>query len=256
MVAGWGLKLPYGLALGAGFYALATVLGLWNKATRILTVTMLLGPYALATLIALFLAPMFKTPVYSAMLVPFACLALGGGLVALPPVVRPWLAAVVLAGMAAVIFPYSGQLLDRTSPYKPIAEELKRRVLPGDVVVVPKVYLYWAVMRYAVAPNWGSALEVLPALSDKWKAMIGKLGPNIGGALKLIPKTNHVVFEGVTYVIGEDALAESQSAKRVWLVERLRYPMPPQLAPGFVSKGVVAEYGDRETTQIQLFERP
>ena len=256
MVAGWGIRSELGRALGAGFYALAVVLGLWHKPTRVLAAVLLLGPYAFASVVALFLAPMFKTPVYSAMLVPFACLALSGGLLALRGPWGQWLAALTLAGMAAAVFPVSQQLLERTSPYKPIAAALMQRAVPGDVVVVPKPYLYWAVMRYAVGPDWGSPLEVLPALSDSWKRMIGRLGPDLAGALKLYPKTDHVVHGGITYVIGEDALRDSAGTRRVWLVQRIRYPMPPRLAEGFVDKGVVAEFGDRETTQLILFERP
>ena len=256
MVAGWAMKSELGLALGAAFYACAVVLGLWHRPTRVLAAVLLLGPYAFASVVALFLAPMFKTPVYSAMLVPFACLALGGGLLALRGPWGQWLAALTLAGMAAAVFPVSQQLLERTSPYKPIAAALMQRAVPGDVVVVPKPYLYWAVMRYAVGPNWGSPLEVLPALNENWKRMIGKLRPDIAVALKLIPKTDHVVHAGITYVIGEDALRDSAGAKRVWVIQRIVYPTPARLAEGFVDKGVVAQFGDRETTQLKLFERP
>ena len=199
---------------------------------------------------------MFKTPVYSAMLVPFACLALAGGLMGMTGKLGPWLAALALAGMAAVAIPVSQHLLQRTSPYMPVVAELKQRALPGNLVVVPKPYLYWAVMRYAVGPNWGSPLEVLPALNENWKRMIGKLRPDIAVALKLIPKTDHVVHAGITYVIGEDALRDSAGAKRVWVIQRIVYPTPARLAEGFVDKGVVAQFGDRETTQLKLFERP
>ena len=157
--------------------------------------------------------------------------------------------------MAAAAIPVSQQLLARASPYIPITAELKRRVVPGDVVVIAKPYLYWAVMRYAVDPNWGSPLEVLPALSDNWKRMISKLGPDLVDALKLNPRTDHVVHAGVTYVIGEDAVRDSATAKRVWIIERIAYPLPVRLAEGYVDKGVVAQFGDREATHLQLFER-
>jgi NADH:ubiquinone oxidoreductase subunit 6 (subunit J) len=255
MVSGWGLNSELGTTLGAALYAMALVLGLWNKRTRTMTGAVLVGPYAFAAIIAYFVAPMFKTPVYSAMLMPFACLVLGGGLMALKGKAGPIIAVIVLTIMVASVFPASARLLDRVSPYKPLAVELARRVLPGDVVVVAKPYLYWAVMRYAVGPNWGSAFEVLPALNENWKKLVDKLGPDLASALKLKPKTDHVVHAGVTYVIGDDATRDSATAHRVWIVERIRYPIPVRLMHGFVDQGVMAEFGDREKTQLRLFVR-
>lgn len=256
MIAGWGNKSDYQVELGAALYLTALALGLWNKKTRLTAAVILIGPYAIAFIVALILAPMYKTPVYSAMLVPFACLVLGGGLMALKNAWGTGLSILLLTGMCALVFPTSKQLVERVSPYKPLVAELKQRVLPGDVVVVPKPYLYWAVMRYAVGPNWGSPLEVLPSLNANWQKVIGKLDPDLAVALKLIPKTDKVVHEGITYVIGEDALRDSAGAKRVWVIQRNSYLTPPRLAEGFVARGVVATFGDTETTRLELFERP
>jgi len=257
MVAGWGIASPFVLYLGFAVFLAAILLGVWHRRTRVLALSLLVGPYAFAALVALFVAPLFKTPVYSAMLVPFACMALGAGLEALARhrIVGAVPALAFVAALALVVFPSSGQLLARVSPYQPLALEIKRRVQPGDVVVVAKPYLYWAVLRYAVGPDWGSPLEILPPLNENWQRMIAKIGPERARMLKLVPKTNRVEHEGVSYVIGEDVLAESEKARRVWLVERVRYPMPIKLAEGFADKGVVFEHGDRETTQLRLYAR-
>ena len=256
MVAGWGMKSHLGIVLGASFYIGAIAIGLWNKKTRILSAILLIGPYALASLIAVFLAPMYKTPVYSSMLVPFACLVLAGGLTALKTSWAPWLMTLLLASMSIFVFPASQRLLETISPYKPVVAELKSHVLAGDVVVVPKPYMYWAVMRYAVGPNWGSPLEILPALNENWKNMLGKLDPDLRTALKLVPKSDHVVHEGITYVIGDDAYRDSVSAKRVWVIQRVSYKTSVRLSDGFLDKGIQAEFGNREITQLQLYERP
>lgn len=258
MIAGWGNTSDYGVAAGAALYIGALALGLWKEKTRSLTAVILIGPYVCSVLVALVLAPMYKTPVYSAMLVPFVCLALGGGLMSINNACGKWFAALLLVAMCTAVFPTSQQLLGRVSPspYKPIVAELKSRISSGDVVVVPKPFLYWAVMRYAVAPNWGSPLEVLPSLNANWQKMIGRLDPDLAVALKLIPKTDKVVHEGVTYVIGDDAVRDSVETGRVWVIQRKSYLTPVRLAEGFVDRGIVATFGEIEATQLHLFERP
>ena len=255
MVVGWGTKFEYLKGLGAIFFMTAIALGLWNKKSRLMSAVILLGPYTFAAIVALFLAPMFKTPVYSAMLMPFVCLALGGGLVAIGRNWAQWLTTFLLVAMTALVFPVSGKLLGLDSPYSQIASNLKGRVEYGDVVVIPKPVIYWATMRYAVGPDWGSPLEVLPALNENWARLIGKLDPKIASNLKLFPKTNHVVKDGITYVIGDDAVSESMGAKRVWVVEQTRYFVPVNLSPGFMDKGVVFNVSKNVPTQVRLLER-
>lgn len=255
MVAGWGMQWEYGKPLGFVLFALAVGLGLWNRPTRWMALCLLVGPYLAATLIGLFFFPMFKTPVYSAMLMPFACLVLVGGLQALKPQVGAWVGAVLLSAMMVAAVPATNQLMARTSPYQPIAAELSKRVQAGDVVVIPKPYLYWAVLRYAVGPNWGSPLEILPPLSANWQRLFARLGPDLTLALKLQPKSNQLVDRGVTYVIGEDAVAATLNANRVWEIRRTRYPTPAMIADGYIASGVVAELGLPEKTQLILHER-
>ena len=255
MTAGWGMQWQWARVFGASLYLAALGLGLWRPATRLMAGVLLIGPYALATLIGLVLTPMFKTPVYSAMLVPFACLALAGGLV---HVAGRWSAVpalALLAAMAAFVFPASAHLNRGISPYRTVAAEIKRIAQPGDVVVIAKPYLYWAVMRYAVAPNWGSPLEVLPPLSGSWLSLTQRLGQPMSMALKLVPRTNQIEYQGVTYVIGEDASLASVRAERVLVVERPRYPMPVRLAAGFADKGLVFQAGTPEVVEIHLHQR-
>ncbi|MBK1682260.1 hypothetical protein [Rhodoferax fermentans] len=255
MVAGWGMNWPPGKPLGAILFVLAVGLGLWHARTRWVSLFLLVGPYAAAAIVGLFFAPMFKTPVYSAMLMPFACLALAGGGQGLRRPLRVWSTVAVLVPMTVAIFPAMAHLTTRISPYQPVAAALVALAQPGDVVVIPKPYLYWAVMRYAVKPEWGSPLRVLPPLSDSWQRLVQKLGPQLTDALKLQPETNQIVDRGITYVIGRDATAATTNAKRVWLVKRVRYPELAQLADGFVDRGVISQVGIPESTQLILFEK-
>jgi hypothetical protein len=255
MVAGWGMNWPLGKPLGAVFFGLAVGLGLWNARTRWISLLLLLAPYLVAVIIGVFFAPMFKTPVYSAMLMPFACLALAGGLWGLGKPFGSLVAISVLIPMVVAIFPAVTLLTARISPYQPIAAELLKRAQPGDVVIIPKPYLYWALMRYAVKPDWGSPLRVLPPLGDNWQRLIQKLGPQLTAVLKLQPETNQIIDRGITYVIGQDAIKATEGAQRVWEIRRVRYPELAHLAKGFVSQGVVVEFGNPERTQLLKFEK-
>ena len=255
MTAGWGMQWAWARVAGTGVFVGALLVGLSHTTTRRMVVIMLIGPYALAVLIGMVLTPMFKTPVYSSVLLPFACLGLAGGLARPGGWWRPAVAVGLLAAMAAFIFPASAHLNRGVSPYRPLVAELKRVAQPGDVVVVPTPYLYWAVMRYAVGPYWGSPLAVLPALNGSWLKLTDRLGPTVSQALKLIPVTNEVDHGGIRYVIGDDAITASRDASRVWLVYRTGDERPVGLAPGLADQGVVFQTGRPEVTQIRLFAR-
>ena len=125
----------------------------------------------------------------------------------------------------------------------------------GDVVVVPKPYVYWAVVRYAIGPRWGGPLDVMPALSGSWQRVADRLGPGLATALQIVPRTQSVERDGIVYVIGDDALSQAQTARRVWVVQRVRYNTPVRLPPALVSRGIVASAGRPELLQVELFER-
>lgn len=251
MVAGWGMTWGWARWMGAAFYAAAVALGLWRRASRPLAAIILVAPYLTAIVVGALLAPLFKTPLYSAMLVPFACLAMGSALVA----TRPLAALPVLAALVAFVGPASALLNSSVSPYRTIAEELQRRVKPGDLVVVPKPIVYWAVVRYAVGPAWGSALDVMPPPSDGWLRVTQRLGQAWSERLHLVPRTTTVLHRDVRYLVGEEALEASRHAQQVWVVLRPRYPATVHLDDSLVRQGLIVEAGTPETTQIVLYQR-
>lgn len=272
MTAGWAMQIPGARWLGAGVFLLATLLGLWSLRARWMAAMLLVLPYAVATVIGWLLAPMFKTPVYSAMLVPFACLCLAAVLAGpgrrqiqgdlLPAadagnrvVWRKVLSVGLVVLLAVAVIPASSHLNRGTSPYLPVVVQLQQRLQPGDVVVVAKPYLYWGVLRYAVAPAWGAPLDVLPPPSGAWGKVVGKLGPEWSRRLHLIPQTQVVHHAGVRYVIGDDVRTLAADAARVWQVERIAYKAPLQLPPDLQDRGVVYEAGDPERTILRLFAR-
>jgi MFS family permease len=255
MVVGWGLDWDAARLLGFAGFVLAIALGLWNRRTRWMTALVLIGPYATAWVVGLVFAPMFKTPVYSAMLVPFACLALVLGLTQFGRAGAAG-AAALLAALALFVFPASDHLNRADHAYEPVARALAAQAQPGDVVVIPKPYLYWATLRYAVGPDWGSALDVMPAPNSGWQRVAKMLGPDVVRWVKFEPQTQQVQHRGVTYVIGADAQQATVAAKRVWWVQRPRYPETPRLASGFDAAPALAlQAGQPETLQLMRYDR-
>ena len=124
MVAGWGMRWPLTREAGTALFVLAILCGLWRRVTRPVAAVLLIGPYAAAMVIGLVLAPMFKTPVYSAMLVPFACLVLGSAIVHFRAHVP---AMLVLAGLAGFVVPAVQLLNDADSGYKSVAEQVRQQ---------------------------------------------------------------------------------------------------------------------------------
>lgn len=274
MTAGWAMQWPQARWVGAALFALAVVLGLWQRRSRWLAALVLVGPYVLAMLIGALLTPMFKTPLYSAMLVPFACLCLAGavlpwqgtaagagagegawGASAAAGWLRPAAATLLLAGLAVVVWPTSAHLNRSISPYQALGARLKAELQPGDVVVVPKPYLYWAVARYAISPDWGAPLDVLPKPAGSWASLIQRLGPERAELLRLLPRTQEVVHGGVRFVIGDDARQASAGAARLWVVERVQYPAQVQMDPALVARGLKYDAGMPERTVLRLYSR-
>lgn len=255
MVAGWGIQPDWALALGFAFFAAALAGALANRATKTVGILLLVAPYTVAAIVSLLFAPMFKTPVYSAMLVPFACLCLAGFIMSLSPVRSVVASGVMLSAMLFAVTPAVQQLTDRVSPYEELSQYLNATVKAGDVVVIPKPYLYWAIMRYSVGPRWGSTLEVLPPPNEKWLRLFSRIGEDRSRALKLYPKTNEILKDGVRYVIGEPTQLPEKDVANVWLVQRNRDAMELSLGAGFLSRGVVFQLGRPESGQIIRYER-
>ncbi len=280
MTAGWAMQWPEARWLGATLFALAVVFGLWHRRSRWLACLVLVAPYAVAMAIGAVLTPMFKTPLYSAMLVPFACLCLAAGLLSVPgvrdgaastphtrdgnitaqtPAALRWLgsgaAVLLLTALAVLVWPASAHLNRSISPYQALGDTLKAELKPGDVVVVAKPYLYWAVLRYAIGPDWGAPLDVLPAPAGSWASLIQRLGPDRAQLLRLVPRTQDVVHGGVHFIIGDDARQASAGAARVWVVERVQYPADVRMDPTLVARGLKFDAGVPERTVLRLYTR-
>jgi hypothetical protein len=256
MLAGWGMKSLLIRGAAAVFYGAVVILGLRDKTDRPLTFWLLLGPLVVGLAITFLVAPMFKVPVYASILLPFMALVLASALARLQGMIRFWLSMSVLVLLAMAVFPTTEMLFkDRTTnPWKLVANEVKARAVPGDVVVIPKAYEYWAVLRYAVGSRWGAPSEVLPAPNERWMNLMNRLGPTLSNFLGLLPKTNRIESAGVAYVIGEEAIAETQGAARVWVVNSRSYTVPVSVAEGY-GKSVLIWQGE-QGVMLHMLERP
>lgn len=241
MLAGWGMKPLLIRGVAAVFYGAVVIFGLRDKSNRPLTIWLLLGPLVAGLAITFLVAPMFKVPVYASILLPFMALVLASVLVRLQGAVRLWLPVSILAVLAMAVFPATEMLFkDRTTnPWELVAREVKTRAVPGDVVVIPKAYEFWAVLRYAVGPRWGAPSEVLPPPNERWVGLMNRLGPTLSNFLGLLPKTNRIESAGITYVIGEEVVAETQSAPHVWVINTRSYAVPVSVAEGYGKSALV-----------------
>lgn len=241
MLAGWGMKSLLIRGVAAAFYGAVVMLGLRDRADRPLTLWLLLGPLVAGLAVTFLVAPMFKVPVYASVLLPFAALVLASALTRLQGAVCHWLPILIVVVLAMAVFPTTEILFkDRTTnPWELVANEVKARAMPGDVVVVPKAYEYWAVMRYAVGPQWGAPSEVLPVPNERWESLMQRLGPALTNFLGLLPKTNKIESAGITYVIGEEAVAETRGASRAWVIHTRSYAVPVKIADGYGKSALV-----------------
>jgi hypothetical protein len=246
MLAGWGMKSLLIRGVAAAFYGAVVILGLRDKSNRPLTIWLLLGPLVAGLTITFLVAPMFKVPVYASILMPFMALVLASALVQLHGVVRYWLSVSLLVVLTLAVFPTTEMLFkDRTTnPWELVAQEVKARTVPGDVVIIPKAYEYWAVLRYAVGLKWGAPSEVLPAPNERWIKLVNRLGPALSDFLGLLPKTNQIESAGVTYVIGEEAVVETRGASHVWVINSRSYTVPVSVADGY-GKSVLVWQGEQ-----------
>lgn len=224
LIAGWKMGGDQ-LALGAAgmlFFSMLA-LSLRHRTTRVMVPVIVLGALGVSMTVALVGKPIFKPPVFTANLVPFLILGSAAGLVEAR--VR-WInttAMAVLAGLALTTISWSGRLLPRES-YRPAAEYILDNAKPGDVVVVPNVSVYWGIMRYAVGPEWGLPLDIMP-LQDKsaWTGLKQRLGPNLTAHLRLNPRQDYVAHKGLRFVIGDRVDALPPEPGKTWVVFRKNY---------------------------------
>lgn len=259
LVAGWKTSsLPWARGAGTVIFLMLTVAALSVKDSRWRTIGIPIAVLVVATLVALGVKPIFKQPVFAANLLPFVVIGAAAA-AARSRCVMTFLVAPCLVVLALVAFP----MVDRQAQsegYAAAARAVRDRATPGDLVVVPSVSVFWGVARYAVGPEWGSPLAVMPPPNAEWAGLNERLartfGTSVPQRLGLVPARHVVDAGGVRYLIGDDAVAESATAPHVWLVTRQRYVSEAKLDAGLRASTSFAPltFGDGELT-VRRFDR-
>jgi hypothetical protein len=240
LVAGWGPSSILSLRI-AGLFLFCVLAGLAMKepASRLRTLIVPIGALGLAIAVSMLAKPMLKVPVFAANLLPF--LALGAG-VGVAFHARAWTRGALYVCLAVLGAAAAPLALYQIAPgaYQHTGRYLAAKAQPGDIVVVPNVSVYWGVLRYAVGPDWGKPLEVMPLEPNpQWASLTAKLGPAVTDMLGLHPRTDTVIHEGVRYTIGQDARTATAQARRVWVVQRDGYLVDVDLGGPFKRQSMV-----------------
>lgn len=238
------------IASGVTIFALVAFASL-DKEARVLALVIPCGALLACTLAGVMGKPMFKAPVFTANLTPF--LALGAGLgIARHKAAQP-LAA--FCGMVLAVDLWSGQLERHLAQnYQPAAYYVAENVRSGDQVVIPSMSVFWGVLRYGVAPNWGAPLAILPLTDNpQWTALKVQMGPRLVTLLGLKPMTDHIDKDGVRYTIGTEISSDTVPCGRLWVVHRNNYARRGQeeitFPPGMHQDSVVP-FGDELTVSL------
>lgn len=214
---------PVALALGGFTFVFYLSLGLRSDNSRTMVLFIPCGALAACILLSSLGKPMFKPPVFMANLLPFLALGAAAGIHRLDSGALKYLVLFLTAGLAICVWPATRNATIEEN-YKPAGLHILASVQPGDVVVVPNLSVFWGIVRYAVGPNWGLPLEVMPLKSsESWENLKKRLGDSWSSRLHLIPKVDNVVANGVTYVVGKEALHHLHDSPRVWIVHRMNY---------------------------------
>lgn len=254
LIAGWGPGSIFWFRLsGLVIFCLLATIAIRFPATRVQTLIIPIGALLVAILISIAIKPMLKTPVFASNLLPFLALGAGAGIAGLSVTWARTSAAVCLAVLCAAAIPLVYLQTPKNS-FAGTAAFLLKNAEAGDVVVVPNVSVYWGILRYAVGPRWGRPLEVMPLQpNEQWTALLQKLGPKFSAALGLQPKTDTVVKDGISYVIGQDATRSTKDADRVWVIQRDGYLVDAELGGLFARKSMVrVAFGE---VVLSLFEK-
>lgn len=196
-----------------------------SKRWRVTVLALPIGVLLAAYIIGFLGKPIFKSPVFSANLLPFLALSAGAGIAHVMDQTRRMptaIAAVFTVALAAVTIPWASNLVPQES-YKAAATYVKQNAVQGDVVIVPHLSVYWGVMFYAEGSEWGLPLAVRPADNPQWRNLMAKLGTELSNTLSLIPEKPYVEFGGVKYCVGTDVTTCASGAKRAWVVNRRTY---------------------------------
>jgi uncharacterized membrane protein len=258
---------PYrGILMWAGLVVFLSLLyfALQSKRWRVPVLVIPVGVLMAVYIIGFLGKPIFKSPPFSAALLPFLALGAGAGIaqiMTLPRRLPAAFAATFIVALAAVTIPWSGKLLSFGS-YEAAAAEVKKNAVAGDVVIIPHLSVYWGVLFFAEGADWGLPLEVRAPDNPQWRKVTDKLGPELAATLSLLPKTQFVEFNGIRYCIGTDVVACASGARRAWVVDRRSYnngvefghPMAPRKSV-YINELVVTELASSEQGQ-KRFDNP
>jgi mannosyltransferase len=245
IISGWAPSsiLPLRLA-GLGIFLFLAAAAMFEGRTRVRTLVIVIATLTAAIAVSMLAKPMIKIPVFAANLVPF--LALGAGTCVAIRGSRYWRFGMFacLAVLAIAALPLMRYQMTSDS-YAETGRQLRQLAHPGDVVIVPNVSVFWGVMRYAVGEDWGKPLEIMPLQPNpQWDGVFRKLGPGLTQTLGLRPASDHVVANGITYVIGPDARHMTANVERVWVVQRDGYLVDAQLGARFARKSLLRDGAD------------
>lgn len=215
------------ILMWAGFVVFLSLLyfALQSKRWRVPVLVIPVGVLVAVYVIGFLGKPIFKSPPFSAAVLPFLALGAGAGIahiMTLPRRLPAAFAATFIVALAAVTIPWSDKLMSFGS-YEAAAAEVKKHAVAGDVVVIPHLSVYWGVLFFAEGADWGLPLEVRPPDNQQWRKVTDKLGPEMANTLSLLPKTQFVEFNGIRYCVGTDVAACASGARRAWVVDRRSY---------------------------------
>jgi mannosyltransferase len=218
--SGEGVALAVGLV---GFVLLVGV-GAVRRQTRLLTLTVILGPILLVAAISYFVKPIWQTRLFVFAL-PLGCLIAAHGLWWLAGRQRRLalclLLILALAGASQTVNLHRQAQLRQD--YRTAAALLESRVEPGDTVLAGRTWDLWAIMRYSHGPRWGSPLsfqgEAVARLRQPRQARLGRLGRPVARLLGHESSSDRLVKDDVVYVTGPGLPSTLASSGRVWVVQ-------------------------------------
>lgn len=246
MITSWLWPGSSNMSIYAGFVWLFSLsCGLLRRDTRAFALIFLFGSIAIALAVSVLMKPMFKGPVFSAFSSPFIALFLGRFLASSFDA-RRWQTGAFVSALSFPFFAFISAhlfLLNHDeNGFILAAEHLKRESASGDVIVAQDVAPFWGLLRYSVAPNWGSPLQTMPLKqNEQWQALLSKMGEPLANKLGLIPQSETVIHEGRTYVIGPNVQAYEAAAQRVWVFHYNRYGEPVRPSAAFGDAVLVFE---------------
>ena len=225
VAGGGGADITLLTLAGMAVFVALVVFAMQSKRWRITVLVLPVGVLLAVYIIGFLGKPIFKSPVFSANLLPFLALGAGAGIAHLMDQSRRLpmaLAAAFTVALAAVTIPWSSTVVPQES-YKAAATFVKEHAKAGDIVIAPHLSVYWGVMFYAEGSEWGPPLTVRPADNQQWRNLTAKLGDKLSTALSLYPGKPYVEFGGIKYCVGSDVGACASGAKRAWVVDRRSY---------------------------------